>query len=67
VNICPIQNGLKQRRCFITIAFNFTLEYVIRKVHENKEKMELDGMHQLLIYADDIYLLVENINITKKK
>jgi hypothetical protein len=32
---------------------------------ENKEGLELDGTHQLLVHADHVTLLNENINITK--
>jgi hypothetical protein len=61
----PIQNGLKQGEDLSQLLFNFALEYVIRKVQENKVGLQLNETHQLLVYFDDVNLLRNNID-TKK-
>jgi hypothetical protein len=59
----PIQNCLKQGDNLSPLLFNFTLEYAIRKGQENHLVRKLDKTHQLLVYADDVNLLEDNINI----
>jgi hypothetical protein len=45
---------------------SIVLEYAIRKVEENQVALEVNGTHQLLVYADDINLLGSSINTMKE-
>jgi hypothetical protein len=59
-------NGLKQGDALLPLIFNFSLEYVIRKVQENQVGLKLNRTHQLLVYADDVNLLGDSINSIKE-
>jgi hypothetical protein len=61
-----IQIGFKQGDALSPLLFNFALGYAIKKVQEKQVGLKLNGTHQLLIYADDVNLLDNNIDTIKK-
>jgi hypothetical protein len=61
-----IQNGLKQGDALSPLLFNFVLEHVINKVKENQVRLKLNGTHRMLVYADDVNLLSNNVDVITK-
>jgi hypothetical protein len=48
------------------VLFNFALEYVIRKVQGNQERLELNGTYQLLFDGADDNILSKNMNTIER-
>jgi len=48
------------------LLFNFASEYTIRGVRVNQDGLKLDGIHQLLVYADDVNILAGSKHTVKK-
>jgi hypothetical protein len=50
----------------LSLLFNFVLDYANWKVKGTQVGLKLKGAHQLLVNADDVSLLGDNIHIIKK-
>jgi hypothetical protein len=57
---------LLAKLCESPVLSSIALEYAIRKVHETQVGLKLNGTHQLMVYADDVNLLGDNLDTTNK-
>jgi hypothetical protein len=62
----PNQYGLKQGGALSPLLSYFALKYAIKQVQENQEGLKLNGTHELLVHADDVNLVGDNMSIIKK-
>jgi hypothetical protein len=62
----PIQNVLKQVGALSPFLFNFALEYAIRRIQDNQERLKFNRAHHLSAHADDVNIVGENIDTIKK-
>jgi hypothetical protein len=65
-NTFPTQTGIEKGHALSLPLFNFALEYAIKNVQENQVGLKLNGTHRHLAYADDLNLLGDNIETTRK-
>jgi hypothetical protein len=56
---------MKQGDTLLPLLFNFSIENTIRKVQENQEGLKLSATHQLVVRADNVNILGENIDTQK--
>jgi len=48
------------------LLFKFALKYIIKRVQVNQGDWELNGTHQLLVYADDVNILGGSVHTVKE-
>jgi hypothetical protein len=62
----PFKNDLKQGDSLLPLLFSSALEYAIRRVQVNQDGLNVNGTHQLLVYADEVNILGRGILTIRK-
>jgi len=65
-DMCLIRIGLKQRDALPPLFFNFALVYAISRVQVNQDDLKLNGIHQVLVKANDVNILGGRVHAIKK-
>jgi len=64
--VVHISNVLKPGDALRPLLFNFVLDNAISWIQVNKDGLELNVTHQLLVCADDINILGERVHTVNK-
>jgi hypothetical protein len=59
-------DAFSDSQCFVDF-FGFGLEFATMNVQKNQQGLDLNGKQSPLVYADDVSLLGESINIITGK
>ena len=62
----PIRNCLKQGDALSPLFFSFVLEYAITRAQVNQDGLQINGTHQLLVYANDVNILGGSLHTINK-
>jgi hypothetical protein len=58
---------LKQGDAVLQLLVNFAIEYANSRVQVNQQGLKLNGVHQLLVYANDVNILGGSVTYNKEK
>ena len=64
-DIFHIKNGLKKGDGLWPLLFNIAFGYAVSRVRVNQDGLKLSGIHQLLVYDDDVNILGESAHTIK--
>jgi len=60
----PIMTDLKREDALSPLFFSFAFEYAISRDQVNQDGFKLNGIHQFLVYANDVNLLGGSVYTT---